>query len=69
MGGNKYRAIKDSDKARSRVFKLLSEQAPTKKVKKDIKKEIQTDKKKNEISKVASKKTPTSEIKKEKLKS
>ena len=62
------KASKIIEKVKKENEKLLSEQAPPKKVKKDIKKEIQTDKKKNEISKVASKKTPTSEIKKEKLK-
>ena len=61
------KASKIIEKAKKENEKLLSEQAPPKKVKKDKKKEIQTDKKKNEISKVASKKTPTSEIKKEKL--
>ena len=62
------KAKKIIEKAKKENEKLLSEQAPPKKVKKDEKKEVQTDKKKNEISKVASKKTPTSENKIEKLK-
>ena len=62
------KASKIIEKAKKENEKLLSEQAPPKKVKKDEKKEVQTDKKKNEISKVASKKTPTSENKIEKLK-
>ena len=62
------KASKIIEKAKKENEKLLSEQAPPKKVKKDKKKEVQTDKKKNEISKVASKKTPTSENKIEKLK-
>ncbi len=62
------KASKIIEKVKKENEKLLSEQAPPKKVKKDEKKEVQTDKKKNEISKVASKKTPTSENKIEKLK-
>ena len=62
------KASKIIERAKKEDEKLLSEQAPPKKLKKDKKKEIQTDKNKNEISKLASKKTPTSEIKKEKLK-
>jgi hypothetical protein len=62
------KASKIIEKVKQENEKLLSEQAPPKKVKKDKKKEVQTDKKKNEISKLASKKTPTTEIKKDKLK-
>ena len=47
------KASKIIEKAKKENEKLLSEQAPPKKVKKDEKKEVQTDKKKNEISKVA----------------
>ena len=43
------KASKIIEKAKKESEKLLSEQAPPKKVKKDKKKEIQTDKKKNEI--------------------
>ena len=58
------KASKIIEKAKKENEKLLSEQAPPKKVKKDEKKEVQTDKKKNEISKVASKKKQNSENKK-----
>ena len=60
------KASKIIEKVKQENEKLLSEQAPPKKVKKDKKKEVQTDKKKNEINKLASKKAPTTEIKKEK---
>ena len=43
------KASKIIEKAKKENEKLLSEQAPPKKVKKDEKKEVQTDKKKNEI--------------------
>ena len=62
------KASKIIEKAKKENEKLLSEQAPPKKVKKDKKKEVQTDKKKNEISEIVSKKTPTNENKIEKLK-
>ena len=61
------KASKIIEKVKKENEKLLSEQAPPKKVKKDKKKEVQTDKKQNEISKLASKKTPTTDTKKEKL--
>ena len=62
------KAKKTIEKIKEKEKKLVSEQAPPKKVKKDKKKETQTDPKKNEISKLASKKTPTTDLKKEKLK-
>ena len=62
------KASKIIEKVKKENEKLLSEQAPPKKVKKDKKKEVQTDVKKNEISKLATKKTPISEIKKEQIK-
>ncbi len=62
------KASKIIEKAKQKNEKLLSEQAPPKKIKKDIKKEVKTDKNKNEISKLTSKKTPTNELKKDKLK-
>ncbi len=61
------KASKIIEKVKQENEKLLSEQAPPKKIKKDKKKEVKTDKKKNEISKVASKKSPTEEKKSEKL--
>ncbi len=62
------KASKIIEKVKQENEKLLSEQAPPKKIKKDKKKEVKTDKKKNEISKVASKKSPIEEKKTEKLK-
>ena len=61
------KASKIIEKVKKEKEKLLSEQAPPKKIKKDKKKEVKTDKKKNEISKVASKKSPIEEKKSEKL--
>ncbi len=61
------KASKIIEKVKQENEKLLSEQAPPKKIKKDKKKEVKTDKKKNEISKVASKKSPIEEKKSEKL--
>ena len=62
------KASKIIEKLKQENQKLLSEQAPPKKIKKDKKKEAKTDKNKNEISKVASKKTPIEEKKTENLK-
>tara|TARA_B100000886_G_C20404072_1_gene483888 strand:+ start:645 stop:1613 length:969 start_codon:yes stop_codon:yes gene_type:complete len=62
------KASKIIEKAKKENQKLLSEQAPPKKIKKDQKKEVKIDVKKDEISKLASKKTPTTELKKEKIK-
>ena len=62
------KASKIIEKAKEENQKLLSEQAPPKKVNKDEKKEIKTDKNINDVSKLTSKKTPTTELSKEKLK-
>ena len=62
------KASKIIEKAKEENQKLLSEQAPPKKVNKDEKKEIKTDKNINNVSKLTSKKTPTTELSKEKLK-
>ncbi len=48
--------------------KLVSEQAPPKKVKKDEKKQVSLDENKEKITELASKKTPTPETKKELVK-
>ena len=66
------KAKKIIDKVKKDNEKLVSEQAPPKKVKKDEKKEVNLDKNKEKITEVASKKTPTPEtkneiVKKEKL--
>ena len=66
------KAKKIIDKVKKENEKLVSEQAPPKKVKKDEKKEVNLDKNKEKITEVASKKTPTPEtkneiVKKEKL--
>ena len=66
------KAKKIIDKVKKDNEKLVSEQAPPKKVKKDEKKDVNLDKNKEKITEVASKKTPTPEtkneiVKKEKL--
>ena len=53
------KASKIIEKIKKDNEKLLSEQAPPKKVKKDKKKEVLIEDKKEKISKLASKKTPT----------
>tara|TARA_B100000575_G_scaffold282479_1_gene274208 strand:- start:490 stop:1458 length:969 start_codon:yes stop_codon:yes gene_type:complete len=62
------KASKIIEKVKQENEKLLSEQAPPKKIKKDEKKEVKTNEKKNEISKVSSKKAPIEQKQKEKLK-
>ena len=62
------KASKIIEKAKKENEKILSEQAPPKKIKKDQQKEVKTDVQKDEISKLASKKTPIAEPKKEKIK-
>ena len=62
------KASKIIEKAKEENQKLLSEQAPPKKVNKDEKKEIKTDKNINDVPKLTSKKTPATELSKEKLK-
>ncbi len=68
------KAKKIIEKAKEKNKKLLSEQAPPKKIKKEKNKKVNLDKKKEKIEDIASKKIPTPEnekkvIKKEKLES
>ena len=62
------KASKIIEKIKNENKKLLSEQAPPKKVKKEEKKEVQLEKNKNEVSKIDSKKTPITELPKDKKK-
>ena len=66
------KAKKIIDKVKEKNQKLLSEQAPPKKIKKEQNKKVKFEKKKDNISEIAPKKTPTPEnkvknVKKEKL--
>jgi len=66
------KAKKIIDKVKEKNKKLLSEQAPPKKIKKEQNKKVKFEKKKDNISEIAPKKTPTPEnkvknVKKEKL--
>ena len=62
------KAAKIIEKAKNDNKKLLSEQAPPKEVKKDIKKEVKLDNQKDEIDLSKSKKIPVPEKKQEKVK-
>ena len=62
------KAKKIIEKVKKENEKLVSEQAPPKKIKKDKNKIIDLDKKKEKIKEIAAKKTPTPENKKEKIK-
>ncbi len=62
------KAKKIIEKVKNKNEKLLSEQAPPKKVKKDKVKKADTNKKDNTITEIAPKKTPTPENKMEKIK-
>ena len=62
------KASKILEKVKKDNQKLLSEQAPPKKIKKDQKKEVLIEDKKEKVSKLASKKTPTVNKKNDKLK-
>ncbi len=62
------KAKKIIEKVKKEKEKLLSEQAPPKKIKKDNIKKINLDKKKENIKELTPKKTPTPENKKEKVK-
>ena len=59
------KAKKIIEKVKKDKEKLVSEQAPPKKIKKDEKKEISPEKNKENITELTSKKTPTPETKKE----
>ena len=62
------KAAKIIEKAKNDNKKLLSEQAPPKEVKKDIKKQVKLDNQKDEIDLSKSKKIPVPEKKQEKIK-
>ena len=62
------KAKKIIEKVKKDNERLVSEQAPPKKVKKDEKKEVSVENNKEKITELASKKTPTPETKKEILK-
>ena len=62
------KAKKIIEKVKKENEKLVSDQAPPKKIKKDKNKIIDLDKKKEKIEEIAAKKTPTPENKKEKIK-
>ena len=62
------KAKKIIDKVKEKNEKLLSEQAPPKKIKKEDNKKVNFDKKKENVKELSPKKIPTPENKKEKVK-